>query len=119
VYRLEAMINLHPSVYKHFAKASPRPELAPVMRTTLPSRLESCFENLCFREKNASINLPNTVKGKKSKQAIQFDHVLAQFSKKLPLNGSFKICTSGPVLLGDSSEPENERKHIYYTVIVS
>ena len=108
VYRLDAIINLHPSVYKHFAKASPRPELAPVMRTTLPSRLESCLEILFFRAKNASINLPITVNGKKSKQATQFNHFLAQLSRKLPLNGNIRIWTSGPVLLGDSSEPESE-----------
>lgn len=84
VYRLDAIINLHPSVYKHFARASPRPELAPVMSTTLPSRLESCFEILCFRAKKASISLPNTVNGKKSKQAREFNHFFTKFDKKLP-----------------------------------
>jgi hypothetical protein len=81
------------------------------MRTTLPSRLESCLEILCFKAKNASTNLPIIVNGKKSKQAIQFNHFLTQFSNRLPLNGSLRICASGPVLLGDSNEPKkNTRK---------
>jgi len=53
----------------YLAIASPRPELAPVMSTTCPSRLELLVVNLSLRFTRASMALPAMVMGRKARQA--------------------------------------------------